>query len=145
MWTEENLYCECGKPATWVRHTQFSGSHPFCTDHAKQEEDFGKSDTSYFFWKELSADQVAPKHKTAVEGYEDLLQLLSERIHRMRYDKVEEFCRHTSAEFRKQAEGDRAKGRDQLAALLEEAAAAAEQQEKRLARIWALCKPHMKE
>ncbi len=46
MRTEESLYCECGKPATWVRHTQFSESHPFCTEHAKKEDDVGKSDPS---------------------------------------------------------------------------------------------------
>jgi hypothetical protein len=144
MWTEENLYCECGKPATWVRHTQFAGSHPFCAEHAKMEEDFGQSDSSYFFWKELSPDKIAPEHKTAVEGYEGLSQTLCERIHRLRYDKVEEFYRHSAAEFRRQAAGDRAKGRLRLAALLEEAANTAEEQQKRLARIWKLCEPHMK-
>lgn len=141
MWTEKP-YCECGEPATWVRHAQFSRSHPFCTDHAKQEDDFGKSNPPYFFWKELSADQIAPKHKTAVEGYEDSLPLLCGQIHRMRYDKVVEFYKHAATELRRQAVGDRARGRIQLAALLEEAAAAAEQQYQRFVRIWALCEPH---
>lgn len=144
MWNEDNLYCECGKPATWVRHTQFAGNHPFCSEHAKKEADFGQSDSSYFFWKELSPDKVAPEHKTAVEGYEDLPQTLCERIHRMRYDKVEEFYRHSAAELRRQAVGDRSKGRTQLATLLEEAADSAEHQQKQFARIWALCEPHMK-
>ena len=86
---------------------------------------------------------LIPKHKTEVEGYENSLPLLSERIHRMRYDKVDEFYRHTAGELRKQAEGDRSNGRLQLDALLEETADAAEQQRERFARIWALCKPHM--
>lgn len=140
--SEDNLYCECGKPATWVRHTQFAGSHPFCAEHAKQEDNFGKSDPSYFFWKELPADKIAPIHKMAVEGYEDLSQLLCERIHRMRYDKVEEFYKHSAVELRQQAESDRVKGRIQLAALLEEAANTGEQQQQRFAHIWALCEPH---
>jgi len=44
--------CECSKPATWIRHTQFAGSHPFCTAHAKAETDFGTS-SSYLDWEEL--------------------------------------------------------------------------------------------
>jgi phosphate uptake regulator len=89
------------------------------------------------------ADQTASKHKTAVEGYEDQLPLLAERIHRMRYDTVEDFYRHVAEELRRQAKGDRGRGRHKLAALLEEAATTAEQQQERFARIWALCKPHM--
>jgi hypothetical protein len=144
MRDEDNLYCECGKPATWVRKTQFAGTHPYCTEYAKRENDFGRSDSSYFFWKELSPDKIAPEHKTAVEGYEDLSQILCERIHRLRYDKVEEFYRHSAAELRRQAASDRAKGRIQLASLLEEAATVAEEQQKRFARIWKICEPHMK-
>jgi uncharacterized protein YydD (DUF2326 family) len=90
-----------------------------------------------------TSQKETPKHKTAVEGYENLLQLLSERVHRMRYDKVDEFYRYTAAELRKQAEGDRSKGRSQLAALLEETADITEQQRERFARIWTLCKPYM--
>jgi hypothetical protein len=44
---------DCPAPATWMRHTQFSGDHPFCEEHAVQQEDFGKSDPSYFFWDKL--------------------------------------------------------------------------------------------
>lgn len=40
---------ECGGSATWVRCTQFAGDHPYCTEHAKQEDDFGKDD-SYTYW-----------------------------------------------------------------------------------------------
>ena len=43
----------CKDPAKWMRFTQFSGDHPFCTKHAKQEPDFKKSDPSYFFWDKL--------------------------------------------------------------------------------------------
>lgn len=143
MWTEENLYCQCGRPATWVRHTQFAGSHPFCSEHARQEADFGEGDPSYFFWKELRADQIAQKHKTAVDGYEGRLKLLCERVHLMRYDKVEKFYGYTETELRRQATNDRAKGRTQLADLLEDAANAARQQQERFGRIWALCEPHM--
>lgn len=40
---------ECGKPADWVRCTQFAGDHPFCDEHAKQEKGFG-TDDSYEYW-----------------------------------------------------------------------------------------------
>ena len=45
---------ECIELATWMRHTQFAGNHPYCTTHAKEEENFGKSDSSYFYWAELA-------------------------------------------------------------------------------------------
>ena len=145
MPTEENLYCFCGKPATWVRYTQFSGNHPFCTEHAKLENDFGKSDPSYFFWKEIPADEIAPEHRTTIDGYEEHSQLLCERIHRLRYDKVAEFYQNSATELRRQAEGDRERGRKQLAALLEESASTAKDQHERFAAIWELCEPHMTE
>jgi len=49
-----NVCRVCGRPATWMRATQFSGNFYFCADHARQESDFGKSDDSYFHWKELA-------------------------------------------------------------------------------------------
>lgn len=88
-------------------------------------------------------DQFAPKHKLSVNGYENKITLLTKHIHDMQYDKVEEFYLYTAAELRKQAEGDRGRGRQQLASLLEEAAVVAEQQQKLFGRIWALCKPYM--
>jgi hypothetical protein len=45
---------ECDKPATWVRRTQFSGNHYFCTLYAQREEDFDLDDPSYFFWQPLT-------------------------------------------------------------------------------------------
>ena len=39
----------CDKPADWIRGTQFAGNHPFCDEHARQEEGFGISD-SYEYW-----------------------------------------------------------------------------------------------
>lgn len=48
----EPACCEadCFEDADWVRVTQFAGDHPYCDLHARQEEDFGKKDDSYFFW-----------------------------------------------------------------------------------------------
>ncbi len=140
--TEDNLCCTCDKPATWVRHTQFSGSHQFCTEHAKQEEDFGQFDSTYFFWDEVSSNKISPECKTLVCGYENYSQLLCSLIHLQRYDMVEEFYGHSATELRRQAAGDQARNRTQLAILLEEAANAAEEQQKRFARIWKLCKPY---
>jgi hypothetical protein len=46
----------CEEPATWIRHTQFAGSHPFCEEHAKLEADFYDSD-SYLDWEELTDER----------------------------------------------------------------------------------------
>ena len=43
---------ECGKPAVWVRSTQFAGNHPYCKEHAEREKDFGEND-SYSYWYKL--------------------------------------------------------------------------------------------
>lgn len=51
--TLEALCLECEKPAVWVRHTQFSGDHPYCEEHAHKEKDFGKEDPSYFVWRRV--------------------------------------------------------------------------------------------
>src|SRR5205085_11013927 len=48
---------ECGRRATWMRHTQFAAQHPYCTEHAEEQSDFGKGGSSYFFWREI------PKHE----------------------------------------------------------------------------------
>ena len=67
-----NLYCcggafdQCDEPATWIRHTQFSGDHPFCTKHAKKEKDFGESD-SYKDWAKIPKNQVAPPKPKVVK------------------------------------------------------------------------------
>lgn len=47
--THNEVCLVCGKPADWVRSTQFAGEHPYCEHHAKQEDDFGEDD-SYTFW-----------------------------------------------------------------------------------------------
>jgi hypothetical protein len=49
---------ECLRPAVWVRHTQFSGNHPFCEEHAQKEKNFGKEDPSYFFWRRLIKEET---------------------------------------------------------------------------------------
>lgn len=52
-YTDKWVWVDCDKPAHWVRHTQFAGSHPFCDAHAREQKDFGKDD-SYEFWEELT-------------------------------------------------------------------------------------------
>jgi hypothetical protein len=49
----ECLYCE--NKALWLRVTQFAGTHPFCDEHAKRENDFGQDGGSYFYWEKLAA------------------------------------------------------------------------------------------
>ena len=54
---KEHKCLVCGEEAKRVRVTQFSGTHYFCLEHAKEEEDFHMSDTSYAFWEELEQDE----------------------------------------------------------------------------------------
>jgi endogenous inhibitor of DNA gyrase (YacG/DUF329 family) len=53
---EAHVCLECGKPADWVRSTQFAGDHPFCDEHARKEPDFEKDGDSYFYWYEVAKD-----------------------------------------------------------------------------------------
>ena len=53
MKDKQPLCCECNKPATWMRRTQFAGDHPFCEECAIKEKDFREEDNSYFFWEYL--------------------------------------------------------------------------------------------
>lgn len=43
----------CNKPADWIRHTQFAGNHPYCTEHANLENDFLAPDDSYQYWSKI--------------------------------------------------------------------------------------------
>lgn len=43
---------DCKKDAKWIRYTQFSGNHPFCKRHAKEQKDFKKND-SYAYWSKI--------------------------------------------------------------------------------------------
>ena len=53
--TTELICLECGKPAVWVRDTQFAGEHPYCQEHAEQQTDFLEAD-SYAYWYKLKQD-----------------------------------------------------------------------------------------
>lgn len=36
-----NCFCiECGKPAEYILFTQFAGNHPYCEEHAKQNNEY---------------------------------------------------------------------------------------------------------
>ena len=49
---KEAPFCrECGRPAVWVRFTQFPGNRRLCARHAEEQEDFGKDDP-YFLAKQ---------------------------------------------------------------------------------------------
>lgn len=47
-----NAYRNCDKEASYIRHTQFAGSHPLCSEHAEEDKDFMKND-SYTDWEKL--------------------------------------------------------------------------------------------
>ena len=48
---------ECYKTADYIRHTQFSGDHPFCEEHAKKEKDFGEK-SGYTVWEKLNDTKI---------------------------------------------------------------------------------------
>ena len=52
----------CINPVRWIRHTQFTGDHPFCDAHAKQEDDFGEN-SSYKDWEDLKKKKKKPRKK----------------------------------------------------------------------------------
>lgn len=63
----------CDNVASWERHTQFSGSHPYCDGCAREEKDFGKSDPSYFGWHEVEVDVVDAYNYKVVESIKELV------------------------------------------------------------------------
>lgn len=58
-------FVECELPASYVRHTQFAGSHPFCEKHALAEKGFGVED-SYQSWEWI--ESVTDTLRVSVEG-----------------------------------------------------------------------------
>lgn len=44
---------ECGSKAAHIRHTQFAGNHPYCQEHAMEQEDYYVDD-SYTYWTEAT-------------------------------------------------------------------------------------------
>ena len=64
---------ECNKPATCIRHTQFAGDHPYCTEHGMEQEDYFVDD-SYTYWtSSLSIDNILEGEKVTIDdsiGYE---------------------------------------------------------------------------
>jgi hypothetical protein len=76
----EELACcakDCFEDAAWVRSAQFGGDCPFCDMHAKQEEDFGKQDSSYFFWQTISEFHEAYERRQRDEAVEANRKILN--------------------------------------------------------------------
>lgn len=49
-----NKCCICNsKTISWIRHTKFSGDHPFCLKCAEKEENFSQDNPSYFYWEAI--------------------------------------------------------------------------------------------
>ena len=55
---QEQTCLMCDKPAEWIRSTQFAGDHPFCDEHARQQEGFGTND-SYEYWYNIKEDDAS--------------------------------------------------------------------------------------
>lgn len=52
--TADDICCECSAPATYIRHTQFAGDHPYCKEHALQQKDFYDEPDSYSYWSKVN-------------------------------------------------------------------------------------------
>lgn len=53
---DPNACIDCDKMATYIRHTQFAGDHPFCTEHAQAERDFMDNKDDSTVWEKLSSE-----------------------------------------------------------------------------------------
>lgn len=62
------------------------------------------------------------KHPVSVEGFDESLKVLAQRVCRMRYDKLYEFLEACAEELNRQACVDKKGGRTQLADSLQVAA-----------------------
>ena len=49
---------ECSSPASWIRHTQFAGSHPLCQKHAEEDNQF-LVNNSYQVWVIIESYNVS--------------------------------------------------------------------------------------
>ena len=58
---------ECHREAKWMNSTQFSGDHPYCSTHARAEDDFMKND-SYHFWYKIKKPKQDKEVKSKL-GY----------------------------------------------------------------------------
>ncbi len=85
------------------------------------------------------------KHPTTIEGFDGTIEALAQRVGRMRYDKVAEFLDYFGKELKRQANGDRQRGRVKLADILDEMTETVKGLRFKMERIFALCKPFMKD
>lgn len=80
-----------------------------------------------------------------IEGFEGTLEELAQRVGRMRYDKITEFLDYFEKELRRQENGDRERGRTKLAGMLDDAVGDIGNVRMKMERIYAFCKPFMKD
>ncbi len=85
------------------------------------------------------------KHHTKIDGYDGSLRLLARQVCSMRYDKVAEFFKYCAEEILLQADWDTQRKRHKLAALLRSAWGISKVLAEQYNKIFALCKPHMKD
>ena len=84
------------------------------------------------------------KHPVIVEGFNGTLEELAQSIFRMRYDEVVNFLAYAQKELNRQSKGDEAMGRVKLSLLLFKAQLKTEELKKIMDKIFALCKPFMR-
>ena len=65
MDTEQERCLECDGKAQYIRHTQFAGNHPFCSDHAWKQQFYEIDDQSDVYWS--SIDEVTQEHLEVVK------------------------------------------------------------------------------
>ena len=84
------------------------------------------------------------KHSTTLAGYQSAPEF-AWMFGRLRYDVTASFFEELVEEFRRQAGADRARGRTNLAQCLDGVAESLQGVQRRMAHVWSICEPHMKD
>jgi hypothetical protein len=84
------------------------------------------------------------KHTDNVKNYPGSLADLARDVGNMRYDSVAEFLQSLGDDFMRQAEADRARGREKLASQLEATANELYHAKDKMQSTWKICEPYMK-
>ncbi|MFT5359692.1 MAG: propanediol dehydratase small subunit [Candidatus Paceibacteria bacterium] len=89
------------------------------------------------------ANVKVSRHSRTVKGYDGSLEDLAIDVGNMTYDQTAKFIDHLSKDLRRQAEGDRGRGRPRLAQKLDQTANYLEYSKNNMDLAWNLCVPYM--
>ena len=84
------------------------------------------------------------KHPDYVLGFEGTIEELAKNIGNTRYDILEDFLTALADDISRQADGDKARGREKLAGELYETARRLYQARDAMQDAWNICEPYMR-